>query len=40
MSILLILKLCEVSWTDVGLVRVDGLYLDVCYIFVLFAEVS
>lgn len=30
MSILLILKLDEVSWTDVGLLRVDGLHLDVC----------
>lgn len=40
MSILLILKLREVSWTDAGLVRVGGLHLDGCYVFVLFVAVS
>lgn len=40
MSIILILKLHEVSWTIVELVRVDGLHPDGCYVFMLFAAVS
>lgn len=39
MSILLILKLHEISCTDVGLMRMDGWHLDSCYVF-MFAEVS